>query len=763
MKFFPAVVSAWTACLFLMGPPSASAQSSPLPAGFELRGKVLDATTLEPIRKALVSTVGDRGREAVTGDDGRFLLLLAQPGSIELYVSTVGYGLLKREIIVPNDLAFELEILIGQEAVKHSDSVTVTAGVFEGLEANTPSEHSLNNSELKNLANVLVDDPLRSIQALPGVASSDDFYAQFAVRGSGFRNIGFYIDGVLTNEPFHTVRDVNDSGSLTILNGDLVDTVSLLSTASPAPYGDRTGATLNIRIREGSRERMFNRINLSATGISYTGEGPIGRSRKLSWLGSARKSYADWLIKRLWPDPSIAVALGFVDAQGKLSYAPSSRNQFTLTMLAGDSRGDRERERSQLDVNSFLTADQRTMIANGGWRRLQSNLVMQTNIYAANGTAENRNTAGELLFQATTREYAVRNDTSIQWTTHHRIETGIFVRRLGEQDRRLRSSPPQGFAFTDRFDALAWQPGFYAEDTWNMGSRVSLTFGGRLDSFTATHEMVALPRAGLSLRAASNTTIMLGYGQFSQFPDFVELKGEFATPGLLAERSTHYALAIEQRLTDKVRVRVEAYDKEERSLVYSEAAGARLVNGKTVLPQQGAVLRNTLAGYSRGVEIYLQRRSANRLAGWISYAIGYARYRDHASGLAFDGDFDQRHTASTYLSYRLTKALSVSSKFRYGSNFPVPRFVKFSGSRLFLSDQRSQVRLPGYSRLDARVHYAFHLERWKLTLYSEVTNVLNRRNVRFANLDSLGSGGRVLYSREYLLPFLPSAGITIEF
>src|SRR5437868_11019803 len=97
--------------------PSA-AQTSTQTSSFELRGKVLDATTREPIRKALVSIVGDRNREAVTSDDGRFSLVLAAPGAVELYVSTVGYGLLKREILVPNDAAFELEVLIAQAPAK---------------------------------------------------------------------------------------------------------------------------------------------------------------------------------------------------------------------------------------------------------------------------------------------------------------------------------------------------------------------------------------------------------------------------------------------------------------------------------------------------------------------------------------------------------------------------------------------------------------------------------------------------------------------
>jgi hypothetical protein len=222
-------------------------------------------------------------------------------------------------------------------------------------------------------------------------------------------------------------------------------------------------------------------------------------------------------------------------------------------------------------------------------------------------------------------------------------------------------------------------------------------------------------------------------------------------------------IAVEQRFTERMRLRVEVYDKEERSVIFSEETEPRLVGGTITLPRQGPVLRNTLRGYSRGIEIYLQRRSANRLSGWISYALGYARFRDDLTGLRFDGDFDQRHTTNIYGSYRISRSLNLSLKFRYGSAFPAPGFLAFSGTSLFLSPDRNRVRPPQYGRLDFRANRAFHFDTWKLTLYTEVANVLKRQNIRFADLDRINANGRVLYFRENLLPLLPSFGFGIEF
>jgi hypothetical protein len=81
---------------------------------------------------------------------------------------------------------------------------------------------------------------------------------------------------VLMNAPFHTIRDANDAYSLTILNGDVVESLSLLAGGAPARYGDRTGAVLDVQTREGNREEFSGRASLGTTGVYGTAEAPLG-------------------------------------------------------------------------------------------------------------------------------------------------------------------------------------------------------------------------------------------------------------------------------------------------------------------------------------------------------------------------------------------------------------------------------------------------------------------------------------------------------
>ena len=55
----------------------------------------------------------------------------------------------------------------------------------------------------------------------------------------------------------------------------------------------------------------------------------------------------------------------------------------------------------------------------------------------------------------------------------------------------------------------------------------------------------------------------------------------------------------------------------------------------------------------------------------MSYGYGHARTHDSRTGESYDGDYDQTHMVNAYATYRVSGRTSVSSRLRYGSNFPI--------------------------------------------------------------------------------------------
>lgn len=725
-----------------------------------LRGRVMEAGTGQPIAQALVA-IRDGGFDVKTDADGRFTLAGLPEGDAEVSVTTAGYGAVKCTVRVETGAA-ELEIRLVPDALQRAEEIVVETPAFEPTDAAAPVEHMLAGAELRSLASVLADDPLRALQALPGIASGDDFSATFAARGSGFSTVGFYLDGVLMSAPFHTVRDVNDSFSLTILNGDLVQSLSLLSSGAPARYGDRTGAVFNVRTRDGSQQEFLGRASLGATGVFASLEGPLGREKQTSWLVSARKSYVDYVLNQIDDAPSMI--LGYYDATAKLAHHPTASQTLSLLLLHGRSRWRSTESDSEAD--DLSNADAETDLASLEWRFLPSTRTwLEAGVSWLQETGRNRALDGTDRFRSAGSQWAVRADAA-RVLQRHRVEAGFLLRGLAEQaighdfDKLLAR-----YRMAQDYDASSAQWGVYLQDTWTrFDDRLSLTLGTRFDRFGETSEGRLLPRAALTVALSKRTKAVAAFGSYAQFPAFAQLHGENGNSHLAAQRSRHASVALERLLNDSLRLRVEAYDVEDDGLFFSHEMEWRIEQGRILAPRRGAPLGNSLSGRSRGVELLVQRRSTKGPSAWIAYSLGHARRAESDGGLSFDGDYDQRHTLTIHGSQRVGETLNLSTKYRYGSGFPVQGFYRREGDAILLSAERNGLRVGAYSRWDVRVDKAFRVGGSRLTLYGEVINLLNRTQRRYTGLRRVSrQTGEVLLRDDTLLPILPSLGITLDF
>ena len=757
------------ACLVFLGlaagPLSRAGAQEGAPRETALAGTVKDAVSGEPIARARVATIEPK-RETESGPDGRFRLVVPAAAEVELQAGTVGYAMVKLRVQPSAGQETEVSIELSPEAsLRRSDKVTVTAAVFEPVESGVVLERTLNYSELKNMASVLIDDPLRSVQGLPGVATGDDFNAQFSVRGDSYSHVGLYLDGVLTYMPFHTVQNIQDGGSMTILNGDLVESVSLLSSAAPARFGDRTSSALSVYTRPGSADRAVYRVAAGVTGVSATAEGPLHKSRKVTGLVSARKSYTDYIVNRLADD--INYVIGLWDVQGKLSWQPAENHQVFLTALWGDSGLNRDRWIERLGMNSLLRGESKSGIGNLQWNWTPSHdLVLQSRAYLTDDRGRNWNRYEETLYRSGHRQWSAGTDAAWEWKNGSRLEFGVQGRRLGESGlERVYDYGLSKYLVQSRFSGTGWQNSGYGQVAWSLlDRRLNLTVGGRGDHFQATGESLLLPRAGLTANLGRRLSVSAGFGQYGQYPSWAYLLGEHTNSRLRAERSTHYVTGLEYQMGERTRLRLDGYWLQERRNIFAPEAEYRLVNGKPAAPSSTARWENLLSGHSRGVEAVLQRRSVNRLSGWLSYSYGITRMRDNLHRLTFPLDFDQRHTVNLYGSYRLRQTVNLSAKYRYGSNFPIIGFFRTQGGKFYLAESRNQLRTPAYSRLDFRINKAFFYPRWKLTLYFEVVNLLNRENMRYTGIDRVYMNtGQVTLQKNTLFPVLPTAGLLFEF
>jgi outer membrane cobalamin receptor len=703
-------------------------------------------------------------RSTITDADGAFTLELP-PGPQELYITTVTYGLVKKSINVSEGTSSNIEIALNEDAAALTEQVTISSGPFESTRTTSTFEQTLNKRELQATSSILLSDPIRAAQALPGVGSNDDFRSEFSVRGAGFDRVGVWLDGVLTDNFVHTVAGgYPDTGSLSVINSDAINSVSLLSGGSPANFGNRTAAVLDLDSRDGNRVKPSGRIAAALSGISGIVDGPIS-SGKGSYLIAARKSYIGYLVRRINDQNEFAnnpPVLGFADVQGKLLYDLSERNQLGVSAIFGNFDYDRNRDRELLFVNSVFRGDSHNSLFNAHWNFTPNPQVFwQTRFFAQKTSFKNVNRDELILNDGDRSQYGIRSDVSFQLPRSNRLEAGLYVRSLNV------NSVSQRFSFANvpfdfgSFDQDGIEQAYYAQDTWkNERWRLQFTGGLRVEHSEITSQTLNSPRASLSWSINEHWRVHAMVGRYYQFPDFEQIFGRLGSRSLRAERATNVSGGVEALVGDRVRVSFEVFNREDANLFFS-LSEPRLDGGFVSFGE--FPFRNSLDGHARGFELTLQRRSANKLAGWISYSYLRTKLTDSQTGLSFVADNEQRHLLNTYASYRFTDTWNLSSVFRFGSGPPIPGFFRQAGDIFFLSDRRNEVRVPDYARLDVRVSKAFLFKRWKLTATGEVLNLLNRNNLRYAGFDNFDLSGRVFGQLDRVLPILPSAGVVIEF
>lgn len=753
-------------------------ESQQVSSNTTLHGRVVDAGTGEPVAKVKV-LVNGRGPNATTDENGVFTLRDLQPGEVELYVTAVGYGLIKKTVTVKDGENTEKDIALSQEAAALTEQITVTADHYEKTETNAASEQSLNKSEIQTLSMVLLGDPLRASQALPGVTANNDLRSDFAVRGAGFNRIGIYIDGILTDGFVHRLieTDTTDELSVSIINPDTINEVSLLSGAFPVKYGDNTAAVLKLETREGNRIRPTGRFSTGVLTTSGVVDGPLRKGRG-SWLLAGRTTSFDYLqrlVERITNTGRSQTSqddngnLDFSDMQGKAIYDLSPHHQLGISAIIGFFQGDQGDKNRSLNLDkpeAIDKQDSRNLLVNAHWNYTPSaRLFAQTRLYYLDTSYNNTNQEKLTLDDRERTYFGVRNDVSFLAPHSQHIEAGLYVRHVQAEKLTnfFQASQPLAARTLESFDSRAIEQAYYAEDTWNSEHlNLALTGGGRIEHSDLTGETLASPRAAVSFAPGSDWRFRAGVGRYYQFPDFDRLFGFLGNPSLRSESATHYNVSVERQLGSRTRVLAEIYDREDRDLIFS-LSEPRLEAG--LVTTTASLLRNSLDGYARGIELSLQRRSANGLTGWVSYAYSKTLLRDKQDGLSFPSDFDQLHTLNMYGNYRFTETFNLSGEWRYGSGTPWIGFLQREGSGLALGTERNQVRVPNYSRVDLRANKAFLFKKWKLTLSGEVLNVLNHKN-EFnveSNLIRFRSTGRFVSGLRESFRILPSVGVTIEF
>jgi CarboxypepD_reg-like domain len=733
-------------------------------------GRVVDARSNQPLARVVVQ-VEHQSVFTETDATGAFTLSLP-PGKHTISASLIGYAIVRHVVDGGVGTTQVLTIELSEGAGSYKEMVTVAGS--GGDEADrAPGGSVLHGRDLQALRGVMLDDPLRAVQALPSATSTDDFYSEFSVRGTSFRHLGLAIDGIPAPYLIHSIHEVTDGGSIAMVNSEALTAASLRPGSYPQRLGRRLGAQVDLTTRDGNRDGFHGRVGLSGTSANAIGDGPFANGRG-AWVASVRRSYLDFLLDRI--DPEGSFGFGFSDALGKVTFDVNPRHQLQMLAVVGRSLFDEAPE--DLGANDEAVAKSRAWLTAASWRFTPTaRLAIWQRVYVTGMDFRNANKNGVLLDRGEANDLAWRGDVTFSPRDGLIIESGgDMLRSTAGRVRQRTFDGATEPATLSNYSATGRAASAYAQLSARIG-RLTLTPGGRVDHWQAIDTTSTSPWITGEWAITNATQLRAGAGIYRQFPDLTMLNGLNGNIFLRPERATHVDLGIVQTLHNSVSLHVTGYHRDERDVLRMVGSEPRrLADGTIVLGRGDAPWSNRLTGRAHGVEAVLRRDAPDSVSGWIAYAYSQHRYDDVVTGERFWSDHDQRHSLSAYALYRLSSRSSLGAKFRYGSNYPIRGYVGrqsfspnapalFGGERpLFfgLTDLRNTLRLPAYARLDVRADRNVSWSARRVTLFVEVANVLNRRNERNVPY-SVGRAGQLNGVTDSLLPIVPSAGFVIEF
>jgi len=724
------------------------------------QGEVLEKGSGDPILGAAVYVVDNDSINATSDEHGRFTLLLPAPGDYTLGAVAVGFESAK-QIPITGDNAAR-----GPTKIYLRQDFTIPPVVVRAeRNAERVSKTVITGEELSQVPGA-AGDPLKALQALPGIAMGSDASGAPAIRGSNPEDNAYYVDGVPVGYLFHV------GGLVSVLPTNIVDDFNLYAAAFGPEYGDVTGAVIDVALRKPRTDRLGGKVNISLVGADGLIEGPVAPHQSV--LLSARRSYFDFLIGKI-DDKKTGDKITiprYYDYQGKYIWEVNDANTLSANMNgASDSVGFTTTEKSDKAKHApYLVGDSSFAHAyhtqDIQWNtRVTSTAVNKMYVGQMRSTqSESIGTAGtvdvtsvsQFIFDEFKFEPAPDHAVTVGGNYVHtdvKLDLDILYATVGVGDTPPNYNDAPRLQDVESF--LIRSELLFAKDRWRISPDLTLIGGVHWTHDDYLDRTYIEPRLGAEWEWSPRTLLTAGWGKYNQFPAGGQVIDVFGNPNLQRLRATHSVLGIAQKLDAGWTWKLEGYYKTFDDLVTSDPV-VRYTNGAS--------------GKAHGAELLVKKDSATLWSGWLSLTYSQSRRKVDATGATLPLDFDQPIIATGVLSYKYSSDWSFGARWTYHTGNP---YTPISGGKerpadpqnpdlksyTPIYDEVNSRRLPAYHRLDLRADRHVVYNTWKLNAYLELINAYDHKNVEGFDYSADYSE----YTRTYQLPLVPFIGVEMEF
>lgn len=643
-------------------------------------------------------------------------------------------------------------------------------------------------------------DVLQGALLLPGIRNVGEDASGINIRGGSADNNLVLLDEAIIFNTSHFF------GLVGVFNPEAINDIEIYKGDIPASYGGRTSSVVNVRQREGNKERFALSGGLGLLSGRLVVEGPLVKD-KSSFLVSTRSSLFN-INYELGDNNVRRSTVNFSDFNMKLNYDLGSKDKVYLSGYIG-------RDRNRVGETFQRTWGNNALIAR--WNHVFGSKLFSNHTFTISDYSyktEDPSEISNFIGTSFIFNYTSKSDFNYYINPENTFNFGYsaIVHRLNPGDRLpLTEDASVEEVKLDTENAI--EPAFYGswEKRWN--TKIETVAGLRWSRFyyMGPSNVYTYVDGAPRDRSTLLDTISYGRGQVIDFynglePRFVTsislsksslLKASFNRSYQYIHRITNsispaptdiWKLAdsyIEPAISDQwalgyyrdvfagnYEVSIEAYYKSlSNSLAFKD--GADLLLNETI---ETEILAGRGRGY--GAEL-LFRKPEGLLRGWISYTLSRAETKVEGptegeslnGGEFFPSDFDRTHDLSLVGIYDMGNEWNFSATFNYSTGRPVTlpdSKYEYDGVIVPNFSGRNQGRLSDYHRLDFSATYTGSKNadrKFKSSWTFSVYNVYARRNAySYLFRQSVGDPGQTEIIRYSVLgTILPSVSYNFKF
>ena len=714
---------------------------------------------------------------AATDVNGFFSIMKIPPGQYILMVSYMGFDTLQIPMMIKSN-----DLITKKLYLKKS---TYTLGEFSISAAREDKKVETQTSIIKITPKDIGQIPTiggqpdlaQYLQVLPGVIFSGDQGGQLYIRGGPPIQNKVLLDGMELYQPFHSI------GLFSVFDVDILKNVDVMTGGFGAEYGGRISSIMNITTRDGNKNRIAGKIDVSTFGAKVLLEGPIARAKGedgagASFILSVKNSYLKESSKILYSyiDKN-GLPYNYLDIYGKISINAANGSKINLYGFDfTDNVQYKVLQNYQWDsygggTNFIVIPGGSPVLLEGNFAYSQYKVTLQQ----ANTSPRSSSISGfsggfhfTYFFGKDALKYGIDlSGYKTNLTFFNSVNRSIIT------------------------DQNTTDPSVYVKYKWLMGKFI-FEPGLRLQYYASLGSASIEPRLAIKYNVSERFRLKMAAGLYSQNlvsttydKDVVNLfYGFIGGPNNLPEKFNGHTVTSKYQKSDQVVFGFEADLFKNLSL--------NVEGYYKYYPQLTTLNRNKLyedipenadkpdylkkdfvieTGDAEGLDVSL-RYDFKQLHFWGVYSLCFIHRYDGQTW--YVPVYDRRHNVNLTASYVFGKhqGWEVDVRWNYGSGFPFTQTAGFyeqinfndigtnvinqNGTLGIMYAEYNKGRLPYYSRLDLNLKKKFDLGRYtKIEISASLTNALNQQNIFYFD--------RVSYKRVDQLPLMPSMGINFTF